>query len=241
MNKKQIAKLGVTLGLVGAVGVGGTLALLSAQSNVVTNTFAAGNGIDADTDITLFEHIPEENATAKDNPVTDTYNDGTSAGVDIAKVGVSYSNLEPNMTLDKDPAVQISKGTADCYLFVKVDSSQFTGAVGEDNVKIDGIYNTGEDGYKAPNWHLLEGTENIYYYQVGDNKVIDTEDRAFVSDPLFETINLGMDAALYDEDGNSKLTNDDSIEIKAFIVQATENGNWDEAVTLAKADASWTK
>lgn len=239
MNKKQIAKLGVTLGLVGAVGVGGTLALLSAQSNVVTNTFAAGNGIDADTDITLFEHIPEENATAKDNPVTDTYNDGTSAGVDIAKVGVSYSNLEPNMTLDKDPAVQISQGTADCYLFVKVDSSKFTGAVGD--VEIDGIYKEIADGYEASNWHLLDGTNNIYYYEVDGNRVIDTEESAFVSDPLFETINLGMDAALYDEDGNSKLTNDDSIEIKAFIVQATENGNWDEAVTLAKADASWTK
>lgn len=237
MNKKQIAKLGVTLGLVGAVGVGGTLALLSAQSNVVTNTFAAGNGIDADTDITLFEHIPEENATAKDNPVTDTYNDGTSAGVDIAKVGVSYSNLEPNMTLDKDPAVQISQGTADCYLFVKVDSSKFTGVVGD--VEIDGIYNTGEEGYKAPNWHLLDDDQNIYYYQVGDNKVIDTEAEAFVSDPLFETINLGMNAALYNADGSSALDDTDNIEIKAFIVQATENGNWEQAVELAMNENSW--
>ena len=239
MNKKQIAKLGVTLGLVGAVGVGGTLALLSAQSNVVTNTFAAGNGIDADTDITLFEHIPVENAEAKDNPVTNKYNDGSETEYKelIAKVGVSYSNLEPNMTLDKDPAVQISEGTADCYLFVKVDSSKFTGVVGD--VEIDGIYNTGEEGYKAPNWHLLDDDQNIYYYQVGDNKVIDTEAEAFVSDPLFETINLGMNAALYNADGSSALDDTDNIEIKAFIVQATENGNWEQAVELAMNENSW--
>lgn len=248
MKKKQIAQLGVTLGLVAAVGVGGTLAILSAKSNVVTNTFAAGAGIDEGKDITLFEHIPETNATAKDNPANNLYNDGTSTadGKNIAKVGVSYSNLEPNMTLSKDPAVQISRDTADCYLFVKVDRSAFVGQVGTENVDMDGIY-AGVDGYTsatgavytAENWHLLDGTTDIYYYEENSNKVIDTSGNAFVSEPLFKDIKLGMDADLYNADGTSKLTSDDDIVIKAFIVQATEAGNWDEAVDMAKVASNW--
>ena len=82
-------------------------------------------------------------------------------------------------------------------------------------------------------------TNNIYYYEVDGNRVIDTEESAFVSDPLFETINLGMNAALYNADGSSALDDTDNIEIKAFIVQATENGNWEQAVELAMNENSW--
>lgn len=244
MKKKQIVQLGVTLGLVAAVGVGGTLAILSAKSNVVTNTFAAGAGIDEDKNITLFEHIPESNATAKDDQVDNVYKDGTSTAdkQNIAKVGVSYSNLEPNMTLSKDPAVQISKDTADCYLFVKVDRSAFVEQVGADNVDMDGIFKAVDGStsqYSATNWHLLDSTTNIYYYEEGNKKVIDTSENAFVSEPLFKEIKLGMNADLYDENGSNALTEEDEIEIKAFIVQATEAGNWDEAVTMAKNPATW--
>ena len=98
MKKRQLAKLGLTLGLVGAVGVGGTMALLSAKSNTVTNTFAAGNGIDAQKDITLFEHDPYRGEAGYKDDSKNVFNHGTSTGTEnwIDVNGVNYKDLEPN-------------------------------------------------------------------------------------------------------------------------------------------------
>ena len=234
MKKKQIAKLAVTLGLVGAVGVGGTLAILSQKSNVVTNTFAAGDGIDADTDITLFETADPEGKLGEDG-VRDTYRDNVSAGKNIDIDGRAYTDLEPNMSVQKDPAVEIAKGTADCYLFVKVENVKNF----EDTIKdvaIDGVFD--EEGNTTRHWLKLDGTDDIYYYVESNEalkgQVINTDEENFVSEPLFNEISFGMNADLYTTDPLPQIT------VKAFVVQATANGNWDEAVTLAKNPANWT-
>ena len=120
MKKKQLGTMMAALGLTLALGVGATLAILSQQSNVVTNTFAVGSGI-GQNDLTLFEH--DEKDADKDNQDHDRDNEGTIDGKRIDIDGVEYKDLEPNMVLSKDPAVQISKGTADCYLFVKVEDA----------------------------------------------------------------------------------------------------------------------
>lgn len=44
MTKKKIMMAAMSAGLVAVVGVGGTLAYLSAQTDVVENTFAVGAG-----------------------------------------------------------------------------------------------------------------------------------------------------------------------------------------------------
>lgn len=231
MKKRQLAKLGLTLGLVGAVGVGGTMALLSAKSNTVTNTFAAGNGIDAAKDITLFEHDPYRGEEGYKDDSKNMFNDGTSTGTEdwIDVNGVNYKDLEPNMVLAKDPTVQISKGTADCYLFAKVTN----GLKNVKGVSIDGIFsNTSE------HWQKLEGTEDVWYYVDSikdvDGKVINTDEEAFISDELFENITLTSDAEIYD----NKLENK-NIEVKAFVVQATENNNWEAAKAMAKDNNNW--
>lgn len=228
MKKRQLAKLGLTLGLVAAVSVGGTLALLSAQSNTVTNTFAAGNGINAAQDLTLFEH---NTVNPDDDGIKDTFNDGTSTGEEgkIDTNGVEYENLEPNMTLQKDPKVQVSKKTANCYLFAKVENGMkdITG------VTIDGIFS--ETGNMK--WQPVEGTEDLYYYTVNGRPgyVVDTNEGAVITEPLFTTVTLASDADIYDtETGTSKLTANNNIEVKALAVQATKNNNWDEAVKIAK-------
>ena len=76
----------------------------------------------------------------------------------------------------KYPTVQISKGTADCYLFAKVTN----GLKNVKGVSIDGIFsNTSE------HWQKLEGTEDVWYYVDSikdvDGKVINTDEEAFIS------------------------------------------------------------
>lgn len=105
MKKKKIAKLAVTLGLVGAVGVGGTLAALTAQSEAVTNTFAVGKGLH-NTDIKLDE--------APVNPETGKEVSGERVQTN------TYKNLEQGAELDKDPTVTIKATAADCYVFVEI-------------------------------------------------------------------------------------------------------------------------
>ncbi len=107
MKKRQLATLGLTLGLVGAVGVGGTMALLSAQSETVTNTFTVGKGLH-DSDITLNE-AKVDSETGKE-----------IVGAERVQTN-EYKNLEQGVELDKDPTVSIKNTAADCYVFVKID------------------------------------------------------------------------------------------------------------------------
>lgn len=251
MKKKQIAQLGVTLGLVAAVGVGGTLAILTAPSNTVTNTFAAGAGIDNDTDITLFETdqvnkdadsygftvngFGEEVEFRDKSPVTDW----SSKPADVKEIdtnGVSYEKLTPNAVVTKDPRVQISKGTADCYLFVKVDN----GLNGISGITCNGVLGAG-----ATNWKPLEDTPGVWYYvnttdaanqEFTEGSVIDTENGMYVTEPLFDKITISGDAEIY----NSVLENK-NITVKALAVQATkkDNGgtigtNWEDAEAFAQ-------
>lgn len=56
MKRKNMATMVTCIALVGAVAVGGTLALLSQGSNTVTNTFTVGKGYNQDTpDLSLDE------------------------------------------------------------------------------------------------------------------------------------------------------------------------------------------
>lgn len=253
MKKKQIAQLGVTLGLVAAVGVGGTLAILTAQSNSVTNTFAAGNGINKAEDITLFETDQVFNdATDYGFSVENfgdqvTFRDGigvsdwTGKPTTVSKIdidGVKYDKLTPNAVVTKDPRVQISEGTADCYLFVKV----VNGLSEISDITYDGVLSP--EG-STQNWKKLGGTTDVWYYvntqdannpEFTEGSVIKTTNSMYVTEPLFNTITLGADANIYD----NNLANKD-ITVKALAVQATkkDNGenigtNWTDAVTIAQ-------
>lgn len=65
MTKKRIATMATCIALVGAVAVGGTLALLTRESNTVTNTFTVGTGY-KEGDLSLREHDVNQVLNTKD-------------------------------------------------------------------------------------------------------------------------------------------------------------------------------
>lgn len=91
MKKKTLALL-LSLVLVFGVVAGGTLAWLTAQSEVVVNTFTT-----SDINVKLAE----------------TKGENTSDGKSFKMV--------PGKSIEKDPKAWVVAGSEDCYLFVKLD------------------------------------------------------------------------------------------------------------------------
>lgn len=207
MKKTQLAKLGLTLGLVGAVGVGGTMALLSAQSKTVTNTFTVGKGLH-DSDITLDEAKVDPN-TGKE-----------ITGEGKARVQENtYNNLEQGAELDKDPTVSIKNSAADCYVFVK----------------IEGIDEKYYDVTRDENW--IETTEsNVYVYSTDNEKAtVVSGGLTDGSGLVFNGVKIKNNAPLFtDIDGNGEWekANLPQIVVKACAVQAN-NVTYEEALASA--------
>ena len=128
-NKKLVIAV-VALSLALLCAIGGTLAFLVAQSNVVTNTFTYGT-------ITL--ELSENNKADKD--------------------GLEFTNVVPGDELDKDPVVTVVEGSEACYVYVLIDNQLGTAAtydidntwtkVGESGTKVLYRYASVVDATKA--------------------------------------------------------------------------------------------
>ena len=102
MKRKNMVAMVTSIALVGAVVVGGTLALLSQPSNTVTNIFTVGAGYDADEikldEDTVYQEISGTNLGGYK---------GNNVAVEKRVTTNTYSNLVANTTLDKDPTFRI--------------------------------------------------------------------------------------------------------------------------------------
>lgn len=242
MKRKKVAKLMAVVALVGAVGVGGTLAILSQQSTTVTNTFKVGAGIQA-TDITL----DETDLTGKelDAPISDT--ERTDKGND-------YDGIQPGMDLTKDPQVHIKGTAADCYVFAKIDNlDEYLATVNEgvavgkestisgDITMTPGeghwvLYKKSDDAnarYDGIYVYIGQGSEpgvtnGVYEDGIQSGAKVSVGDVDFNSAKLFESIHLTTSADLYDDSGNGKTLQ--PITVKALAVQATDTStSWADA------------
>lgn len=240
MKKRQLAKLGLTVGLVGAVGVGGTLAILSQQSNTVTNTFAVGAGIKAG-DVVLDE--TDLNGKPLDADMSDTQRTQT---------GNAYNDLQPGMKLTKDPQVHVTAKAADSYVFAKLENvDEYLAKVndgvaeGKKSELLNGI-NTNWKIYQQDKGATYDG---VYVYVGASNEdkgivasnnagsKVSVGNIAFDSEKIFEGIQLSTSAALYDEKGEGKTL--DNIVVKALAVQATDTvTSWDDAKAVVD-DFEW--
>lgn len=143
MKRKLIIALALCLAL--ALGIGGTMAYLTASSKDVVNTFTIGKvGLD------LFE--------------TKLDKEGNKQHVQDK----DYT-IVPGETVDKDPTVVVTEGSEPCWVFVKVteDLGDLKDAVTA--AKIDFF------SYSLTNtWQKLtgvDGVENVYFCTVEGNKI----------------------------------------------------------------------
>lgn len=111
-NTKLFATLGA-VALVGAIGIGSTLAYLSDTAGPVTNTFTMGTvTFNKDLKGGLAEQVPTLDGT------TYSIEDG-AAWVN----GFDYEKVTPGENLPKNPTAFVGKGSEDAYLFVLVSNS----------------------------------------------------------------------------------------------------------------------
>lgn len=205
MTKKKLMMAGLSAGLVAVVGVGGTLAYLSAQSETVTNTFTVGKGFipgpDSDTAILLDEaDVDSETGVEIPNSKRVQAND--------------YDNLLPGDVRTKDPTVHLGGGSVDGYVFVEIKGWEQFG----DNIEVQ--------GYDNKVWEkvVTSGRQHdaIYVYngEKAENYVVDldsTQENTWVDlEPVFEEVKVNEDIT---QDELVKLDFED-MTLRAVVVQA---------------------
>lgn len=234
MNKKRIVMAVTCCALVGAIAVGGTIALLTSNAHTLKNTFTIGNNYPENA-LTLKEHAVE-----RVTDVNEENHDGYSFG-DYAKKnendwvtadnsstkGNSYTDVIPGSKLDKDPQFTLAQGSPNSWIIAYVD--------GIEEVESKGItINTVENG----SWYKItvtgsEGTVSSAsvdstaakqitdgYYLYNDssstNAVVNTTNGAVTTDPLFTQLTAG---AKLQPTTESEL----NITIKGVAVQVTSD------------------
>lgn len=105
MKNKKLKTMLLSLGLVGTIGVGATLAYFSDATDPVKNTFTVSKGI---TDLQLDE-LRVNSETHR------------PYYKDVRVTGNEYKNIQPGEVLVKDPTVHINT-TVPCYVFVSIEN-----------------------------------------------------------------------------------------------------------------------
>lgn len=112
MTKKRIATMATCLALVGAVAVGGTLALLSNKSNIATNTFTVGNGYPEEISLELTE------ANVKQD-LHGNYVQGDDR-TDATDFTLEYPKVVAGTNLYKDPTFDLVEGSPDSWVVARI-------------------------------------------------------------------------------------------------------------------------
>lgn len=147
MKRKNMAAMVTSIALVGAVAVGGTLALLSWESNPVTNTFTVGEGYKT------YDVILNEAKITKDTSAAN-FGGYVETGDEDDRVDANtYADLVQGTTLAKDPRFKIA---GDC-------SVKYSWIV----AKIDGFNeNSNASQLSFNSIDPTTGTENDVWYHV---------------------------------------------------------------------------
>lgn len=173
MKKKSLLTMVVALALVGAVGVGATLAYLSDTTTTLTNTFTVGSGIDISQD-------------ESDESTPDDDTDRTEEGND-------YNDIQPGDVLVKDPTVTVKANSSECYVFMQVEGADaltaqnftfdafnaaWTKVAGKGT--LDGVYQYKTTVAKADADTVLEPLFTTVTYSLEVEEVVEDEDLADV-------------------------------------------------------------
>lgn len=202
MNKKKLITMLTALALVGAIGVGATLAYLSDKTEELTNTFKfAENGIGIELD---------EAKVDNNNKAT---NERVKAG-DTQE----YKNIIPGMILDKDPTVTITEKSLNCNVFVSVKNANAEEVLKINDLDADAWAEVDPSTYgltaaDATKYYVYQGTKATGTVEADDKFfVVPTSGNPTVLEDVFQTLTVGTEV--------TKNTTFAEIVIKAAAVQA---------------------
>ncbi len=223
MKKKSIITLIATLTLVGALGVGATLAYMTDSTGTLTNKFVfaeAGIGLELD------EAKVDENNKAT--------SDRISAGT--AGAEQTYAKLVPGSLIDKDPTVTVLADSVNCNVFVSVNNANGTNLTIND-MSADWVEITAADyGFTAAadtKYYVYAGADATGVIEEGDTyKVVANSTEDLRLTPVFTQVQVSPDLASAPEGGLSDIV------IKAVAVQAdscTDNDAVVEALGMLGA------
>jgi predicted ribosomally synthesized peptide with SipW-like signal peptide len=161
---KKVLALALSLSLILAIGVAGTLAWLTAETDTITNTFTIGKVA-----ITLDE--------AKLGSTTER----TAAGQ-------AYGAIVPGATFAKDPTFHFAAGSEASFLFVKVENG-LAGIEANTDAKPTIAAQLTTNG-----WTALSGEANVYYRAQPTNTGTSAVDiPAFTSVYIGDTANVAVE------------------------------------------------
>lgn len=162
MTKKRIATMATCIALVGAVAVGGTLALLSAPSNDVTNTFTVGKGYDQNDPNPDF-YLDE----AKVAQVTEGDNIGGYAETAAPRVESNeYANIVENALLAKDPQFHISEDCEVAQSWIVAKISGFNSEEGKTTLKFTDVDDADKENNAVDGtWYKVTKAGDAYSYE----------------------------------------------------------------------------
>ena len=119
-NKKLLTTLGA-VALLGAIGVGSTLAYLSDTTGTVTNTFTVGNVTFDDDDPTTKSGLRE--SKVERNEETGKYEDADGEKKWTVTKN-DYTNLVAGEVVYKDPTVIMANDSEDAWVFVQITNTR---------------------------------------------------------------------------------------------------------------------
>lgn len=223
MKKNKLMMAVVSASLVGVVAVGGTLAYLSSQSDMVTNTFNLGSGyIDDGTHVGLW--LDEKDVL---NPEERT------------ELGNTYEDLLPGSTVDKDPTFHMTAGSTESYVIAKVVGGESSMAAGYIFKNADGEEGFNGEWVKVAGLDentevVTPGADGYYIYsdaETGAPVIVDAseEQEALDLEAMFNTVTLTDEITTEEE---LTAAHGQKVWISGAAVQATNN-TVDKAVELA--------
>ena len=155
--KKKIVAFILVFALALALGIGGTMAWLTAESGKVVNTFTVG-----DINITL----DEVKLDAQGEKVTD----GDGKEVRVQK---NDYYVVPGSEYIKDPKVTVTAGSEDCWLFIKVTEKGGVVTVEEDGKSVEKTFdNFVTYEIDTTKWSEMPGHAGYYYYKSDNDTAV---------------------------------------------------------------------
>lgn len=142
MNKKKVATVLGSVGLIAAIGIGGTFAYLTDTTETVSNTFTVG-----DVGIGLNESTVSDSSTKEGTVQVQGLKDKDGKDILLGKYQYDtdgenswtatenlYEGLCESEWVYKDPTVKVDAGSQDAYIYAKIDNFDDFSAI---NMKAD--------------------------------------------------------------------------------------------------------